>query len=254
MEPAAAIRAIRTVVDHAVWTPANDATRSQILILDADTATRDDLSDYLAGHGFGVNGVQENREADAILRSGAIDLVIVSGHGCAETSLGLCRQFHGAGTPRLILVGDFDDTDCILALELGADDCLRGPFSRRELLARIRAVLRCGRSTLTDAEPGLRRFMGLTFDFRRPILLPIQGPPITLTPGEFALLRVFVINPGRVLSRDELLDMARGDTEVFDRVIDVQISRLRQKLAQHTAGEAIRTHRHAGYQFVARLH
>jgi two-component system OmpR family response regulator len=235
------------------WTPANDVAQSQILVLDGDPTTFDALSSYLGGHGFGVQGAQPGQDIDAVPLAGSVDLVIVHGRGSMEASLSLCRRFHNADTPRLILVGDLDDTDCILALELGADDCLKAPYTHRELLARIRAILRHGRANLADATPGLRQFMGLTFDFRRPILAPIEGPVIGLTPGEFGLLRVFLTNPGRVLSRDELLDRARGDTEVFDRVIDVQISRLRQKLARHAAGHAIQTHRHAGYQFVARV-
>jgi two-component system OmpR family response regulator len=253
MEATAVLKTINTAADRTAWTPANDPLQGQILVLASDPAGRDSLSSYLGGHGFGVLGAEPSRDADAILRRGSIDLVIVHAQGCAEPSLNLCRRFHGADTPGLILVGDLDETDCILALELGADDCLKGPYNQRELLARIRAVLRRSRSNPTAADPGFRRFLGLTFDFRRPILLPPKGPPVALTPGEFALLRVFLINPGRVLSRDELLDQARGETEVFDRVIDVQISRLRQKLSQYSADQAIRTHRHAGYQFVARL-
>lgn len=255
MDATVTIGAITAAANRAAWTPANDIAQSQILVLDADPMTRDALSRYLGDHGFGVQAGQQGGDADGVPLAGSIDLVIVivNAHGRAESCLKLCRRFHDADTPRLILAGDFDDTDCILALELGADDCLRAPYTHRELLARIRAVLRHGRSDLAAAGPGLRRFMGLTFDFRRPVLVPLEGPVIALTPGEFALLRVFLINPGRVLSRDELLDKARGETEVFDRVIDVQISRLRQKLAHHAADQAIRTHRHAGYQFVASL-
>jgi two-component system OmpR family response regulator len=253
MDMATATGPIGAGEGRAPWPPANDVAQGQILVLDADPVRRDGLSRYLSDHGFGVQADQRDGGVDAVSLAGLVDLVIVNAHGGAETCLSLCRRFHDTDTPRLILAGDFDDTDCILALELGADDCLRAPYTHRELLARVRAVLRHGRSDLAASLPGQRRFLGLTFDFRRPVLVPFEGPVIALTPGEFGLLRVFLTNPGRVLSRDELLDKARGETEVFDRVIDVQISRLRQKLAHHAADQAIRTHRHAGYQFVARV-
>ncbi len=253
MDMATAAGSMAADANRAAWTPANDIAQNQILVLDADPVRRDALSRYLGVHGFGVQVAQPGAGAEGVPPAGSVDLVIANAPDQAETSLNLCRRFHDADTPRLILAGDFDDTDCILALELGADDCLRAPYTHRELLARIRAVLRHGRSGLAASLPGQRRFLGLTFDFRRPVLVPFEGPVIALTPGEFTLMRVFLTNPGRVLSRDELLDKARGETDVFDRVVDVQISRLRQKLAYYAADQAIRTHRHAGYQFVAKV-
>jgi DNA-binding response OmpR family regulator len=250
MDAAAAIDAIQPTAGAVTATNALAATR--VLILDADPAARDTLSLYLGLQGFVVHGVQQPAEVDILLGRHEIDLVIAVARGPSDTVLSLCRGLHGGDKPRLIVAGDFDDTDRILALELGADDCLPALYSYRELLARSKAILR-SRAGLPAMTPGLRRFMGLTFDFTRPVLLRPNGAPISLTPGEFSLLRVFLTHPGRVLSRDELLDQARGETEVYDRVVDVQISRLRQKLAQYAADQAIRTHRHAGYQFVARL-
>lgn len=251
MEAAAVIATAEPQIG-AVWPAANDLAQSRLLILDSDADARDELKDYLCLQGFEVRGFAQPADAEAALRNETVDLVIAITRGRSDASLNLCRLFHDADKPRLILAGDFDDTDRILALELGADDYLPAPYSRRELLARSKAVLR-SRTGLPALAPGLRRFMGLTFDFTRPVLLRPNGAPIPLTPGEFSLLRVFLTHPGQVLSRDELLDHTRGETEVYDRVVDVQISRLRQKLAQYAADQAIRTHRHAGYQFVARL-
>lgn len=238
------------------WIPANDPAERRILLVQGDTAQRDQLQDYLAEHGYGVHVAGLIREMDAILAMATIDLVVVQTGAAVDAGLELCRRLGGSEGPCLILAGGFDATDRILALELGADDYLAAPFNPRELLARIKAVLRRkGGKRQAALEPGRRHFLGLRFDFGSHLLCRLDGgPPIALTPGEFALLSVFLANPGRVLNREELLEMARGDTDVFDRVIDVQVSRLRQKLAPFARDPVIRTHRHAGYQFVAEVH
>ena len=236
------------------WVPANDPADKQILVLDSDPLAREFVTRYLSESGFVVRTAFQTCELESILRSGHVDLVVIHAGASAQANLALCRQFGRPGGPRLIVAGAFEATDRILALELGADDFLAAPYNPRELLARIRAVLRGCRPRATFLESGFRHFLGIKFEFGCPMLRPASGSPITLTPGEFALLAVFLNNPGRVLSRDELLDQARGESDVFDRVIDVQVSRLRQKLARVTPEQVIRTHRHSGYQFVAAVH
>jgi two-component system OmpR family response regulator len=226
----------------------------RILLLQDDTSSRESLTRYLSDHGYLVQPATHLREMEDILRLSPVDLVIYNAGASADMGLELCQKLSRPEGPCLIMVGAFDDTDRILSLELGADDYLAAPFNPRELLARIKAVLRRrGPGTLGYLDHRCRYFLGFRFEFGSFMLRRLEGPPISLTPGESALLSVFLTHPGRVLSREELLEQARDDTDVFDRVIDVQVSRLRQKLAPFAASQVIRTHRHAGYQFVAEV-
>jgi two-component system OmpR family response regulator len=148
-----------------------------------------------------------------------------------------------------------DDTDRIVGLEVGADDYLPKPCNPRELLARIRAVLRRGNGPDGGSGSGMvAEFAGWRLNLVTRALTGPSGTLVNLSDGEFSLLRAFVERPQRVLTRDQLLDEARGrDSDAFDRAIDVQVSRLRRKLAIEGDVEIIRTIRHEGYQFLPRV-
>jgi len=162
-----------------------------------------------------------------------------------------------SGVPVLMLTARGEETDRIVGLELGADDYLPKPCNPRELLARVRAVLRRRQEPrLPDAELGAGcEFAGWRLDLVRRELRSPQGVIVNLSSGEFTLLRAFVERPQRVLTRDRLLDLARGpDSDAYDRAIDVQISRLRKKLDDGASGvELIRTVRNEGYVFTPRV-
>jgi two-component system OmpR family response regulator len=167
--------------------------------------------------------------------------------------LALCQRIkHESRAAVLMLTAKGDPMDRIVGLEMGADDYLPKPFEPRELLARVRAVLRRRQEPrATDAEIGATcEFAGWRLDLVRRELRSPQGVTVNLSSGEFSLLRAFVERPQRVLTRDQLLDIARGpETEAYDRAIDVQISRLRRKLDDDSGLEIIRTIRSEGYMF-----
>lgn len=222
-----------------------------ILVVEDDSGLREVVVDYLREHDYLVLGAADAREMDAILASTPVDLVVLDVMLPGEDGHSICRRLAATRRRGIVMMSALgDDADRILALENGADDFLQKPFNPRELLARCRAVLRRRRS-IAQAPSPRRRFLGVEFELGRHQLRDAGGKVVALTPGELSILSVLVQNPGRVMSRDELLEQAYGDTEVFDRAIDVHISRLRRKLADCRAGEAIRTHRHAGYQFIA---
>jgi two-component system OmpR family response regulator len=177
-----------------------------------------------------------------------------------EDGLSICRRLTAQpGGPAIIMLSAMgEDTDRIVGLELGADDYLPKPCNPRELLARIRAVLRRRAEPQPSLEDGLSatcHFAGWKLDLVRRELRSPEGVVVNLSSGEFSLLRAFVERPQRILTRDQLLDMARGrDSDAYDRAIDVQISRLRRKLDDGSnGGELIRTIRSEGYMFVPKV-
>jgi two-component system OmpR family response regulator len=224
-----------------------------ILVVDDDTALREQVTTYLTEHGYVTHTAGSAAGMDQVLAAAPIELVILDVMLPGEDGLSICRRLAEAGGPAIVMMSAMgEEVDRVLGLELGADDYLPKPCSPRELLARVRAVMR----RLEDARSGgLRRsrhyqFQGFTVDVQRRQVRAPNGTTILLTAGEFALLQVFLDHPQRVLSRDQLLELARGgDSDVFDRAVDVQISRLRRKLAGAATGEVIRTLRGAGYMF-----
>jgi len=178
---------------------------------------------------------------------------------CLEDGLALCRwmreQPGTAHVPILMLTARGDRLDRVVGLELGADDYVTKPFDPRELVARVRAILRRARAPLPmEASPGGYRFDGWFLDTVARRLTDPEGHEVELSPGEFDLLLTFVENPRRVMDREQLLDRTRGRTLTpFDRSVDVQVSRLRRKLEQGGADRLIRTVRGAGYIFSARV-
>jgi two-component system OmpR family response regulator len=230
-----------------------------ILIVDDDREIRDLLARFLVRHGLRTSTAADGREMKKALAERAIDLVVLDLMLPGEDGLSLCRGLRaGSDIPVIMLTAMGEEVDRIVGLEMGADDYLAKPFSPRELLARIRAVLRrapgsaAGIRAAAAGQGGrVVRFAGWRLDLDSRELLSPAGELVTLSGGEFALLAAFVTHPQRVLSRDQLLDLARGrDAQPFDRAIDVQVSRLRRKI-EPDPGEPvlIRTVRGGGYLF-----
>ena len=229
------------------------ADAPRILVVDDDPGIREVLTDYLSQHGYQTEGAGSAAEMDRALALRAPDLIVLDLMMPGEDGLSVCRRLAGNGPPVVMLSAMGEDTDRIIGLELGADDYLAKPCNPRELLARVRAVLRRPRETVEETGPQLS-FAGWRLDLLRRELIRPDGHTATLSAGEFALLRAFTEAPRRVLSRDQLLERARGaDSDVFDRAIDVSISRLRKKLDDGSGLELIQTLRGEGYMFDARV-
>ncbi|OHC75305.1 MAG: DNA-binding response regulator [Rhodospirillales bacterium RIFCSPLOWO2_12_FULL_58_28] len=229
-----------------------------ILIVDDDREIRDLLARFLVKHGYRTTAVAGGREMKRALADRAISLIVLDLMLPGEDGLTLCRNLRaGSAIPIIILTAMGEETDRIIGLEMGADDYLAKPFSPRELLARIKAVLRRGNGLRSD-EPGRdsrHSFAGWRLDLGKRELLSPDGVLVGLSGGEFELLAAFVTHPRRILNRDQLLDITRGrEAQPFDRSIDVQVSRLRRKIEADPADPAlIKTVRGEGYIFTAEV-
>ena len=222
-----------------------------ILVVDDDRSIRDAIVEFLGGHGFVVRSASDASACRRQLEIGSVDLLVLDVMMPGEDGLSLCRSLEQNGIPILMLSALDALTDRIVGLEVGAWDYLTKPFEPRELLARVRALLR---------RPGVQRptelgdsvaFAGWRLDADERRLRDPEGCSVALTEGEHALLAAFVQRPGRVLTRDQLLDLARGeDAEPYDRAIDIAVSRLRRKLAESDPEPLIETVRGVGYRFV----
>ncbi|HYG27966.1 MAG TPA: response regulator [Caulobacteraceae bacterium] len=229
-------------------------TGARILIVDDDPGIRDVVADFLGKHGFQVDTAADGKGMDAALGRNLVDLVVLDVMMPGEDGLAICRRLSAQpGGPGIIMMSAMgEETDRIVGLELGADDYVPKPCNPRELLARIKAVLRRRNEPRPGDEPmsAAVEFAGWRLDLVRRELKSPQGVVVNLSTGEFSLLRAFVEHPQRVLTRDQLLDYARGrDSDAYDRAIDVQISRLRRKLDDGSGEELIRTIRSEGYMF-----
>ena len=238
--------------------PAAPSLAAHVLALDDDPGIRQLVSDYLSENELRVTAVATGRELDAVMARETIDVVVLDLRLQGEDGLQIARRLReGSGIPILMLTGRIEEADRVMGLELGADDYLTKPFSPRELLARIRALLRRSRAqaTVADAINLVRayRFGGWELNIGLRKLKSIDGRSVDLTNGEFSLLAAFVSAPQRILSRDQLLDLSRlHNAEVYDRSIDVQILRLRRKIEADPAHpQFIKTERGAGYCFDA---
>jgi two-component system, OmpR family, response regulator len=229
-----------------------------VLALDDDPSIRQLVCDYLGENELRVTAVASGKELDAVLARDTIDAVILDLRLPGEDGLQIARRLREASAiPILMLTGRADEADRVMGLELGADDYLTKPFSPRELLARVRALLRRARAqaSVADAMAQVRAYRfgewELNVGLRK--LKSAQGRTVELTNGEFSLLAAFVSAPRRVLSRVQLLDLSRlHNAEVYDRSIDVQILRLRRKIEVDPANPRfIKTERGAGYLFDA---
>jgi two-component system OmpR family response regulator len=233
---------------------------ARILMVDDDPGIRDVVSEFLGQHGYQVETAGDARGMEQVISKGPVDLIVLDVMMPGEDGLSICRRLTAQpGGPAIIMLSAMgEDTDRIVGLELGADDYLPKPCNPRELLARIRAVLRRRAEPQPSIEDGMTatcHFAGWKLDLVRRELRSPEGVVVNLSSGEFSLLRAFVERPQRILTRDQLLDMARGrDSDAYDRAIDVQISRLRKKLDDGSGGgELIRTIRSEGYMFVPKV-
>jgi len=192
-----------------------------------------------------------------VLKDAGIDLIVLDIMLPGKDGLAICRELRASSDlPIIMLTAVGEETDRIVGLEIGADDYLAKPFNPRELLARVRALLRrtsAAPRRPDDSENASLCFAGWTLDLRRRQLLSPEGSLVTLSTGEYELLRAFTEHPQRTLTRDQLLDLARGRSPVpFDRSIDVQVSRLRRKIeADPRMPTIITTVRGDGYLFTA---
>lgn len=235
----------------------------RIVVVDDEEVLRDTVGEYLAGQGFRVRAAASGRELDALLTLEPADLILMDVHMPVEDGLTLARRIRAtAPTPIIMLTAADDIVDRVAGLEVGADDYVVKPFDLRELKARIRAVLRRYSGPLPAAPaptngtaPTTANMVpcGVVFlDMEAHCLVRRDGTREMLTAMEFDLLRVFLQNPNRVLTRDRLLDLAHDrDNEPFDRSIDVRVTRLRKKIeADPAKPQAIKTVRGVGYLFV----
>lgn len=235
----------------------SDTVQPHILVVDDDADIRELLEDYLTENALRVSVVASGKAMSQVLADEAIDLVILDLRLAGEDGMAIVRTLRDSSSiPIVMLTGVRDEADRVMGLELGADDYLTKPFSPRELLARIRTVLRRTKgSALTQArERQVRayRFAEFELNLRTRRLKDLDGrPPINLTNGEFNLLAALLGAPQRILTRDQLLEASRVyDNEVYDRSIDVQVARLRRKLeADPSHPRFVVTERGVGYTF-----
>jgi len=230
--------------------------QTRLLIVDDDPGIRELAGAFLTGHGYVVDTAGNGGEMRAAMAARDYALVVLDVMMPGEDGLSILRSLDPATAPAVIIVSVMGaDIDKVVGLEMGADDYLAKPANPRELLARVRSVLRRNTSG-GDQRPRdgrtLYRFAGWKLDPVARELADPDGVLINLSDGEFRLLLALVERPRRVLTRDQLLDLARGlNAEHFDRAIDVQISRLRRKLARAGDEDLIRTVRNEGYLFSA---
>jgi two-component system OmpR family response regulator len=225
---------------------------STILIVDDDRDIRTLLQDYLETNGYRTLGAGDGNAMWKLLDDSKPELIVLDLNLPGEDGLSLCRKLRAhSNVPVIMLTARSEPLDRILGLEMGADDYLPKPFEPRELLARIRSVLRRSNSAPAHGidKASQIRFSGWTLDLTARHLLNPQGTVIMLSGAEFRLLKVFLEHPNRVLNRDQLLNLTQGrDADPFDRSIDIQISRLRQKLGEDARlPQIIKTVRNGGY-------
>jgi DNA-binding response OmpR family regulator len=228
---------------------------AHVLAVDDDPTIREAIADYLGQHEFRVTTVADGQAMQMVLADDVVDLLVLDLKLRGEDGMALARRVRDeSAIPIIMLTGRSEEPDRVMGLELGADDYLTKPFSPRELLARIRAVLRRKRPEMQQGRPeGIRayRFDGWELNLNTRRLRGREGQAVPLSNGEFGLLVVFLGAPHRMLSRDQLLDMSRlHSDDVYNRSVNTQVMRLRRKLETDPARPRyIRTERGAGYVF-----
>jgi len=238
---------------------ADASTRAvHILVIDDDPSIRQMVADYLGDHDMHITALESGSRVDEVLNCNDVDLLLLDLKLPGIDGMQIAQSIRArSDLPIIMLTGRKEEADRVMGLELGADDYLVKPFSPRELLARIRALLRRTRKqeTIADALARIRayRFAGWELNVRLRRLTSPRAEVIPLTNSEFNLLVAFLAAPRRVLSREQLLDLSRlHNDEVYDRSADVQVGRLRKKIDNDTTGSAlIRTERGAGYLLAA---
>ncbi len=229
-----------------------------ILVVEDDVELREFMAHYLADFDLRVSCAGAGKAMRQALAKNVVDLVLLDLKLPEEDGLMLARELRATSSIPIIMVTSRNgEADRVLGLELGADDYLTKPFSARELVARIRTILRRSQAHASAPGDGPRglRFAGWELDLRSRRLISGSGERAELTRAEFALMRVLLAAPRRVLTREQLIELSRGyDDDVFDRSVDVQILRLRRKLeAEPSRPQLIRTERGLGYFFDARV-
>jgi two-component system OmpR family response regulator len=230
---------------------------AHVLVVEDDGEMRRLIARLLRENGFRVTGARDGNEMREMLDTAPVDLILLDVMLPDRSGFELMREIRArTRVPVIMVTARTDEADRVTGLDLGADDYLTKPFGRRELLARIRAVLRRAQAAPPDvgtACPRLLRFAGWTLDTKRRELTSPEGATVDLSGAEYDLLLAFLEHPQRVLSRDQLLELARNRLgDPFDRSVDVQVSRLRRKIEPGDGGGVaiIKTVRGAGYVFV----
>jgi two-component system OmpR family response regulator len=228
------------------------AVEAHILVVDDDPAIRELINEYLTENDFKVSVAETGADMDRVLSMDVVDLVILDLKLPDEDGLAIARRLRESlDLPIIILTGRKEEVDRVMGLELGADDYVTKPFSNRELLARVRAVLRRTegkRATRRGEKVRAYRFAGWELNTGTRKLRAPDSRNVELTNSEYALLVAFLKAPGRILSRDQLLEASRLHDDIYDRSIDVQILRLRRKVEESpNQPKLIRTERGAGY-------
>ena len=239
-----------------------DPAPTSILLVDDETSLREPLGEYLTGQGFAVSEAESAAAARSHLVNTTPDIVLLDIMMPGEDGLSLCRHLvETRGLPVILLTARGEATDRIVGLELGADDYVTKPFEPRELVARIRSVLRRASKTngpaqsLPDAQDWHYHFEGWALDPLKRKLTDPEGVTIPISTAEFRLLRALLDNPRKVMDRDVLLDMVQGrSANLFDRAVDNQVSRLRRKIETDSRHPMlIQTVRGGGYRFAAKV-
>lgn len=238
----------------------NIPAKPHILVIDDDISVCDLVAEYLSRNDMRVTAGASGREMFEVLEREAIDLVLLDLKLPGEDGMQLARVLRErANVPIVLLTGRDEEADRVMGLELGADDYVTKPFSPRELLARVRAVLRRYQvqATLPERDSARRafRFSGWELNLRTRRLMSPEGKPVELSNGEFSLLSAFCRAPERVLTREQLLSMSRlHEAEVYDRTVDSQVRRLRTRIEPDPAHPVlIVTERGAGYRFASKV-
>jgi len=235
--------------------------KTHILIVDDDPQIGVLLSDYLDKHGYRVTLASDGNEMRRMMKKYTIDLLVLDIMMPGDDGLSLCRELRQSQElPIIMLSAIGEETDRVIGLEVGADDYLAKPFSPRELLARIKALVRRSAGSVAEKRETKRlakvpnvRFNTWLLDQNKRCLIAEDGVVVPLSAGEYDLLISFLDNPHRILTRDQLLDLTRGrEAMPFDRTIDVQVARLRKKIeVDPKEPQVIVTVRGGGYQFNA---
>lgn len=228
---------------------------TKLLLVDDEPTLREPLAEYLSRQGFAVREAQSAAAARSALQQERPDLVLLDIMMPGEDGLSLCRHLvETRDLPVILLTAKGEATDRIIGLEIGADDYVTKPFEPRELVARIRSVLRRADRTPEPAhEDAHYMFEGWRLDPLKRRLIDPEGAVVSISTAEFRMLRAFLDHPRQVLDRDRLLDMVQGrEAHIFDRAVDNQVSRLRRKIeADSRNPELITTVRGGGYRFSA---